>query len=311
MTFTNVPESIVATFEKNIEKLCSLENAVLEPATINFISVRTYGGDVELPTINWSNENKVVKKGHCIGEKILSIEKAKKLEVRKSEIKPEQIIVDELVTEEQKAELVGILNKYRECVAFDESELGCTTFLEMDIEVEEGAQPVWAKPYRSNAKDREDLDKLITVYKDTGLASETNSEYASPCFIVRKKDGTPRMVVDYRPVYKQTKKLSFPIPNFDDMIEKLNGANLFITLDLAQGYLQVPLTERAKEKTAFISETQTGQFERAMFGLVNAPIYFAKIMYIVLGKAIRKGTAFTFFDDTCIFAATWELLMIF
>ena len=92
------------------------------------------------------------------------------------------------------------------------------------------------------------------------------------------------------------------IPNFDDLLEKLRGATLFVTLDLAHGYLQVPLTEKAREKTAFITETQTGEFVRAMLGLVNAPKYFAKLMYKVLGKVQQKGIAFTFFYDTCIFA---------
>ena len=91
-------------------------------------------------------------------------------------------------------------------------------------------------------------------------------------------------------------------------MEKLNGARYFITLDLASGYLQMPLCEAAKEKTAFITETQTGQFERAMFGLANASRYFAKLMDKVLGTARKRGIDFNFFDDICIYAENWELL---
>ena len=93
------------------------------------------------------------------------------------------------------------------------------------------------------------------------------------------------------------------------MLEKLNNAKFFITLDLSLGYLQVPLSEAAKQKTAFISESQTGQFERCTFGLMNAPKYFANVMDQVLGIAQRKGIAFIFFDDICIFAESWVELL--
>ena len=181
----------------------------------------------------------------------------------------------------------------------------------MDIDIVEGTQPVSTKPYRLNANDRKALDEIITEYKREGIITETNSEYASPAFIIRKKDGSPRMVVDYRKLNKITKPINFPIPNFDDMLDKLNKAKFFITLDLALGYLQVPLSEAAREKTAFISESQTGQFERCMFGLMNAHKYFAKVMDQVLGIAQRKGIAFTFFDDTCIFNRPVERIKTF
>lgn len=71
---------------------------------------------------------------------------------------------------------------------------------------------------------------------------------------------------------------NFPIPNFEELLENPNEANIFITLDLAMGYLHLPLKERCKDKTAFITETQTDEFQRAMFGLANALMYFVKLM---------------------------------
>lgn len=115
--------------------------------------------------------------------------------------------------------------------------------------------------------------------------------------------------MDYRGINKNTKAINFPIPNFDDLLENLNDAKFFIILDLAWAYLQVPLEEESKKYTSFITETQTGTFERAMFGLAGAPKYFAKLMDKVLGIARRKGKAFTFFDDTCIYASSWEELL--
>ena len=117
------------------------------------------------------------------------------------------------------------------------------------------------------------------------------------------------MVVDYLRLNQITKPYNFPIPNFDVLIEKVYGARYFATLDVSSGYLQMPMEEGSRDKTAFITETQTGKFKRAMFGLVNAPMYFANLMHRVLGFAQRKGIAITFFDDTCVFTGTWDGLL--
>ena len=67
----------------------------------------------------------------------------------------------------------------------------------------------------------------------------------------------------------------------------------------------MPLTESAKEKTAFITPDDTGQFERAMLGLMNAPFYFSKLMKRVFGKHGNK-LALNFFDEFLPYAKTWE-----
>ena len=120
-----------------------------------------------------------------------------------------------------------------------------------------------------------------------------------------KKDGTERLIIDFRKFNATTKKNHYSNPNFDDMLEKLSDAPYFVTLDLASGYLQMPLSKEAREKT----ETQTGEICRAMFGLTNAPRYFAKLIDKVLGVAQKKSTIFSFFDDIFIFGKTWEELM--
>lgn len=117
------------------------------------------------------------------------------------------------------------------------------------------------------------------------------------------------MVVHYGKLNKITIPRHFTIPNFDDFLEKFHKARIFITGDLFMGHLQMPISERAKPLTAFITETQTGQFETAMLGLSWAPIYSAKLMEMVLGKAQKKGIALNFFDDIFVYAENWEELM--
>ncbi|KAK9674807.1 RNase H-like domain found in reverse transcriptase [Popillia japonica] len=58
---------------------------------------------------------------------------------------------------------------------------------------------------------------------------------------------------------------------------------MFTTLDLSSGYLQIPLSADARKKTAIITEDETGEFNRLMFGLKNAPFEFIRLMNITLG----------------------------
>lgn len=79
----------------------------------------------------------------------------------------------------------------------------------------------------------------------------------------------------------------------------------FIVLDLMNGFLQIPLAEKSRGKTAFLSEDGTYQFTRAMLGLKNAPRVFARLMNRLLGE-FRDTSIMYFQDDILIAAKTVE-----
>lgn len=86
------------------------------------------------------------------------------------------------------------------------------------------------------------------------------------------------MVVNFRRLNNQKVKMNFPLPNIDDHVALLAGSKLFIGLDLARGYLQLPINLEYRHKTAFVRREETGEFTRMIFGLTNAPFYFIQTM---------------------------------
>ena len=108
--------------------------------------------------------------------------------------------------------------------------------------------------------------------------------------MIKKKDGSYRACIDYRAVNKLTKKNAWPIPRIDEMMDQLQGANIFSSLDLYKGYhlcrLHDPEVPDAKYSAPEIStfKTRWGLFEYTVlpFELCNAPATFSRMMNDVL-----------------------------
>lgn len=68
------------------------------------------------------------------------------------------------------------------------------------------------------------------------------------------------VILHYRRLNSQTEEKNFPIPYSDDCFELLSGCSIYCIPDLMSGYLQIPLSEESKYKTAFIMPDGTAEF---------------------------------------------------
>ncbi|KAL0828840.1 hypothetical protein ABMA28_003751 [Loxostege sticticalis] len=206
--------------------------------------------------------------------------------------------IDHDLSDVEKQQLLDLLNNYRDCFAFDLSELGSTSAGEMKIILQDDL-PVVYRPYRLAIKEKEKVREMVTELLDNDIIRPSTSPYASPIVLVRKKSGDIRMCIDYRALNKKTVKEKYPMPLIDDQIDTLAGNSFFTTLDLASGYYQVPIREDDKHKTAFVTPEGHYEFNRMPFGLANAPATFQRLMNQILGNA-RHGEALAYLDDVII-----------
>jgi len=282
------------------------ENENIPANSMKMIKVNAGNHDVEVMIINEEDTAIRLNRDQSVGVIRGGQKATENIHDVKTPITAEMVKYGSTLSSDEVDRLVQLLNQYRECFAFNLNELGCTNVLEMDI-VDDG-KPVMSKPYRASASERETISRIVQEWKEAGIVTETKSAYASPVLLVTKKDGDARLVVDYRKLNAQTVRKVFPTPNLDEHLETLHGATLFTTLDLASGYLQVPLTETAKEKTAFITPSESGQFERMVFGLINAPYEFSRLMQRIL-QPLKNKVAMWYLDDILVPSTTFQDLI--
>uniref|UniRef100_A0A8R7QM82 Reverse transcriptase domain-containing protein n=1 Tax=Triticum urartu TaxID=4572 RepID=A0A8R7QM82_TRIUA len=144
------------------------------------------------------------------------------------------------------------------CFATDSdtiTELNCT---ELPPEIVQGAQPVNIRGYRHKPELKMEVERQVAEMLKAALIQKSSIPFSSPIILVKKKDGTWRMCVDYRCLNAMTIISKYPVPVLEDILDELSGACWFSKLDLRSGYHQIRLAEGEEYKTAF--QTHSGHY---------------------------------------------------
>ena len=169
----------------------------------------------------------------------------------------------------------------------------------------EGSKPVYKHPYRLSPLETAEMHKQIAELLAKGFIEPSTSPYGAPILFATKADGTLRMCIDYRKLNDQTIKTRYPLPRIEDLLDKLQGARYFTTLDLHSGYHQILIEKGDRPKTAFTTPCGHYQWNVMPFGLCSAPSTFQRMMNTIFGPLLKKGVTI-YLDDVCIGASTKE-----
>jgi len=174
------------------------------------------------------------------------------------------------------AGIASLLNRFPAVVnkeqSLPKSSHGVEHFLETS------GPPVHSRFRRLDTEKLRDAKRIFGEWERQGVVRRSSSSWSSPLHMVRKKDGNWRPCGDFRRLNMATTDDKYPVPNLSDCMANLEGSTVFSTLDLRNGYLQVPLNSAAIPKTAVITPFGLYEFLRMPFGLKNAGMTFQRLM---------------------------------
>lgn len=167
---------------------------------------------------------------------ITAIEKINTCQAQESKINFNMIDTD--LTGNDRLRLTEILNKYTDYFIKGIPKRRVQTG-KMEIKLQDPQKVVTRSPYRLAPAEKLTVRQRVQELLDAGVIRESSSAFASPILLVKKKDGIDRFCVDYRHLNVNTIPEHFSLPLIEEQIDKLTGANLFSSLDMASGFHQI------------------------------------------------------------------------
>ena len=122
--------------------------------------------------------------------------------------------------------------------------------------------------------------------------------------LVKKKDGSFRLCVDYHQLNKYTIKNRYPLPKIDNLIDQLREVFVFSKIDLQSSYHQIRVKVEDIPKTAF--RTRYGHYEYQVmpFGVTNAPAVFVDDMNKIF-RPFLDSFVVVFIDGILVYSKTF------
>jgi hypothetical protein len=224
-------------------------------------------------------------------------------------IQIDDLIRTDHMNSEEKNELLKLCRKYKDIFYIEKTQLSFTNQIKHQIKTSD-ENPVFQKSYRYPFIHKQEVQNQINEMLNQNIIRPSSSPWSSPIWIVPKKADASgkkkwRIVVDFRKLNNKTTEDRYPIPNINDILDKLGKCNYFSTIDMKSGFHQIEMCEEDIPKTAFNVENGHFEFVRMPFGLKNAPATFQRVMDNVL-NGLQNEICLVYLDDVIVFSTSLQ-----
>jgi transposase InsO family protein len=206
---------------------------------------------------------------------------------------------------DQHRRLTEIIIKFSDIFSQSDTDIGHTTAVHHKVNLADDI-PFKQRTRRIPPGMFDDVRSHLQQLLSAGVIRPSHSPWSSNVVLVKKKDGSLRMCIDYRQLNQNTVKDSYALPRIEEILDALGGNSYFTVLDMKSGYHQVEMDEQHKQRTAFtVGPLGFFEYNRMPFGLVNAPATYQRLMEECLGD-LHTTICFIYLDDLIIFSKTYE-----
>ncbi|XP_050876686.1 uncharacterized protein LOC127080409 [Lathyrus oleraceus] len=140
-----------------------------------------------------------------------------------------QAMVDEL----------QIVQDFPKVFPYDISDVPLEREMEFSIDLVPSTRPVSMAPYRMFTSELEELKKQLKDLLEKIFVRPSVSPWGALVLLVKKKDGSMRLCVDYQQLTKVMIKNKYPLPRINDLVDQLVGACVFSKIDVRSGSHQI------------------------------------------------------------------------
>jgi hypothetical protein len=227
--------------------------------------------------------------------------------IKKAEYKAADIeAIAESQTHLSLAEKTKFKAMLQEYIPLFQGTQGCFKGEPITLELLPNSKPYFSKPYSIPKAYMEvtkgEIDRLETI----GLLTRVQSaEWAAPTFVIPKKNGTVRIITDFRMLNACLKRKPFPMPKIPEIFRGMEKFKYATTLDLNMGYYSMPLDDDSKALCVTVLPWGLYQYNAHPMGIKPATDIFQERMsslfydlrQIVVYMDDLKALGFLDFDD--------------
>lgn len=223
--------------------------------------------------------------------------------------KIEHLIRTKHLNSEESSQIIKLCKHYKNIFYQEGQTLSFTNQIKHYINTVDDI-PIYTRSYRYPEIHKEEVRTQISKMLEQGIVRHSYSPWSSPIWIVpKKKDASGaqkwRLVVDYRKLNEKTIDDRYPLPNINEILDRLGRSMYFTTMDLASGFNQIEVNDTDISKTAFSVDNGHYEYVRMPFGLKNAPSTFQRVMDNVL-REFQGKFCFVYMDDIIVFSTSLQ-----
>ena len=213
------------------------------------------------------------------------------------------------LTEVQRYELLQLLFDYKDVFARSLTEIRECKAPPLRIDLHT-PRKMFKRQFRLNEEDAKEVTRQIAEMEECGVIEPSDSAYYnSPVFLVKKRDGSKRLVVDLRGINSLIVPKLIQLPNIDELLQEITQEKpIWLTiLDVKSAYWQCPIEEESRKYTTFCApDGRRWAFRRCPFGLNSSPAH----LLLVLGNIFADKNKFRnleiYMDDAILYSADWQ-----